>query len=129
MRLLGVLALAAGGSLLVSEPLLGQDLFSELTGTQVLPLRLICTVIRVMGLIAVWLGRQEEKELRENKGACKPEEQRRIDPTASDASRRCVRADYRAGEQRGTGGAVWRASLDAWLGHSHGVEWIGRWSS
>jgi len=66
-RLLGVLALAAGGSLLLSEPLLGQDLLTELTGTQMLSLRLVCTVAIVLGLFAVRLGRREEKEFYQNK--------------------------------------------------------------
>ena len=66
-RLLGVLTLAAGGSLLLSEPLLGQDLLTELTGTQLLSLRLVCTVAIVLGLLAVRLGRREEKEFRQNK--------------------------------------------------------------
>jgi hypothetical protein len=67
-HLLGVLALAAGGSLLLSEPLLGQDLLSELTGIQLLPLRLICTVVIVLGVVAVRLGRQEEKDFQQDKG-------------------------------------------------------------
>jgi hypothetical protein len=66
-RLLGVLALAAGGSLLLSEPLLGQDLLTELTGTQMLSLRLVCTIAIVLGLFAVRLGRREEKEFHQNK--------------------------------------------------------------
>jgi hypothetical protein len=66
-RLLGVLTLAAGGSLLLSEPLLGQDLLTELTGTQMLSLRLVCTVAIVLGLLAVRLGRREEKEFHQNK--------------------------------------------------------------
>ena len=67
-RLLGALALAAGGSLLLSEPLIGQDLLTELTGTKVLSLRLVCTIAVVLGLLAVWLGRREEKEFYQNKG-------------------------------------------------------------
>ena len=66
-RLLGTLTLAAGGSLLLSEPLIGQDLFTELTGTQLLSLRLVCAVAIVLGLLAVRLGRQEEKEFQQNK--------------------------------------------------------------
>jgi len=66
-RLLGVLALAAGGSLLLSEPLLGQDLLIELTGTQLLTLRFVCTVAIVLGLLAVRLGIREEKEFYQNK--------------------------------------------------------------
>jgi hypothetical protein len=70
-RLLGVLALAAGGSLLLSEPLLGQDLLTELTGTQMLSLRLVCTVAIILGLLAVRLGRREEKEFYQNKEGMK----------------------------------------------------------
>jgi hypothetical protein len=66
-RLLGVLALAAGGSLLLSEPLIGQDLLSDLTGTSLLSLRFVCTVAIVLGLLAVRLGRREEKEFHQNK--------------------------------------------------------------
>src|SRR5262249_37308304 len=66
-RLLGTLTLAAGGSPLLSEPLIGQDLFTELTGTQLLSLRLVCAVAIVLGLLAVRLGRQEEKEFQQNK--------------------------------------------------------------
>ena len=67
-RLLGALTLAAGGSLLLSEPLIGQDLLTELTGTSLLSLRLVCTVAVVLGLLAVRLGRREEKEFYQNKG-------------------------------------------------------------
>jgi hypothetical protein len=67
-RLLGILTLAAGGSLLLSEPLIGQELLTEVTGTGLLPLRFVCTVAIVLGLFAVWLGRQEEKEFQQNKG-------------------------------------------------------------
>ncbi|HJY80439.1 MAG TPA: hypothetical protein VKK81_05080 [Candidatus Binatia bacterium] len=67
-RLLGVLTLAAGGSLLLSEPLIGQDLLTDVTGTSLLLLRFVCMVAIVLGLLAVWLGRQEEKESHQNKG-------------------------------------------------------------
>ena len=67
-RLLGALTLAAGGSLLLSEPLIGQDLLTELTGTSLLSLRFVCTVAVVLGLLAVRLGRREEKEFYQNKG-------------------------------------------------------------
>ena len=62
-RLLGALALAAGGSLLLSEPLVGQDLFTELTGTSLVPLRAVCAIAMVLGALAVGLGIREEKEL------------------------------------------------------------------
>ena len=67
-RLLGALTLAAGGSLLLSEPLIGQDLLTDLTGTSLLSLRFVCTVAVVLGLLAVRLGRREEKEFYQNKG-------------------------------------------------------------
>jgi len=66
-RLLGVLTLATGGSLLLSEPLVGQDLLTDLTGTSLLSLRFVCTVAIVLGLLAVRLGRREEKEFHQNK--------------------------------------------------------------
>ena len=66
-RLLGVLALAAGGSLLLSEPLLGQDLLTELTGTSLVPLRAVCALAIVLGALAVRLGRREEQEFPHNK--------------------------------------------------------------
>jgi hypothetical protein len=62
MRLLGALALAAGGSLLLSEPLIGQDLLTELTGTQVASLRFACLVAVMLGGFAIRLGVREEKE-------------------------------------------------------------------
>lgn len=67
-RLLGALALATGGSLLLSEPLLGQDLFFELTGTTLMSLRLACTVAIILGALAVGLGMREEKEFDYSKG-------------------------------------------------------------
>lgn len=67
-RLLGALTLAAGGSLLLSEPLIGQDLLTELTGTSLLSLQFVCTVAVVLGLLAVRLGRREEQEFYQNKG-------------------------------------------------------------
>ena len=67
-RLLGALTLAAGGSLLLSEPLIGQDLLTDLTGISLLSLRFVCTVAVVLGLLAVRLGRREEKEFYQNKG-------------------------------------------------------------
>lgn len=67
-RLLGALALATGGSLLVSEPLLGADFFMELAGISLAPLRLGCAVAIVFGILAVSQGIQEEKELHHHKG-------------------------------------------------------------
>jgi hypothetical protein len=67
-RLLGVLALAEGGSLLLSELLLGQDLFSELTRNNPVSLRLGCAVAIVLGVLAIRLGRREEKEFNHPQG-------------------------------------------------------------
>lgn len=67
-RLFGGLALAAGGSLLLSEPLLGQDLLFELTGIQMAPLRLMCAVAMALGVFAVGLSIREERERSHNKG-------------------------------------------------------------
>ena len=66
-RLLGVLALATGGSLLLSEPLLGQALLTELTGTNLMTLRAVCALTIVLGALAVRLGRREEQELQQRK--------------------------------------------------------------
>ena len=67
-RLLGALVLAAGGSLLLSEPLLGQELFRELAGTTLGSLRLVCVVAIVLGTCAVRLGMREEKEFNPHTG-------------------------------------------------------------
>lgn len=69
LRLLGVLTLAIGSSLLLSEPLLGQDLFWELTGTTLMSLRFACTVAIVLGALAVGLGMREEWEFSQEKGS------------------------------------------------------------
>jgi hypothetical protein len=62
MRLLGALALAAGGSLLLSDLFIGQDLLSELTGMQALSLRVVSTIVLLLGGFALRLGVREEKE-------------------------------------------------------------------
>ena len=67
-RLLGALALATGGTLLVSEPLLGPELFAELTGTTLGSLRLVCALAIGLGALAVGLGVREEKECHLNPG-------------------------------------------------------------
>jgi hypothetical protein len=61
-QLLGTLTLATGGSLLLSEPLTGQDLLTELAGDNLAPLRLACAVAIVLGAVAIGLGIREEKE-------------------------------------------------------------------
>jgi len=68
-RLLGALALAAGGSLLLSELLLGQDLLAELTGTSLVPLRAVCAIAIVCGALAVGLGIREEREFNQERGS------------------------------------------------------------
>ena len=59
---LGIFALAAGGSLLLSEPLLGQDLLTEVTGMHGTLLYLWCVVSITAGAVAVKVGLQEERE-------------------------------------------------------------------
>jgi cytochrome c biogenesis protein CcdA len=71
-RLLGALALAAGGSLLLSAPFIGRDLFSEVTGMQVGLLWIPCTVAIALGLLAINLGQREEKEFFQDKGGSRP---------------------------------------------------------
>lgn len=61
-RLLGVLALAAGGSILLSELFISQAVLVELTGTGLPHLRLICVIAIVLGALAVGLGVREEQE-------------------------------------------------------------------
>jgi len=65
--LLGVVTLATGGSLLVSEPLLGQDLLTDLTGTNVRTLRAVCALAVVLGALAVRLGRRDEQEFQQHR--------------------------------------------------------------
>lgn len=66
-RLLGALALAAGGSLLLGESLIGQDLFTELTGTSLVPLRSVCAIAIMFGALAVGLGVREEREFNQER--------------------------------------------------------------
>lgn len=70
-RLLGALVLAAGGSLLLSELFIGQELFSEVTGMQVGLLWIPCTVAIALGLLAVGLGQRKEKEFFQDKRGMK----------------------------------------------------------
>jgi hypothetical protein len=60
--------MAAGGSLLLSEPFIGRELFTEVTGMQAGFLWIPCTVAIVLGLLAVSLGQREEKEFFQDKG-------------------------------------------------------------
>lgn len=59
---LGIFALAAGGSLLLSVPLLGQDLLMEVTGMHGTSLYPWCVVSIMAGAVAVKVGLQEERE-------------------------------------------------------------------
>jgi hypothetical protein len=60
---LGIFALAAGGSLLLSEPLLGPDLLTEVTGIPTTSLYPLCAVNIMVGAVAMKVGLQEEREL------------------------------------------------------------------
>jgi hypothetical protein len=71
-RLLGTLTLATGSGLLLSGPLIGQDLLMELAGESVAPLRLTCVVAVVLGVAAVALGIRDEREY----NAGKPQDNR-----------------------------------------------------
>ena len=59
---LGIFALAAGGSLLLSEPVLGPDLLTEVTGLQMTSLYPLCAVNILAGAVAMKVGLQEEHE-------------------------------------------------------------------
>jgi hypothetical protein len=59
---LGIFALAAGGSLLLSEPVLGPDLFAEVTGIHMTSLYPLCAVNIMAGAVAMKVGLQEERE-------------------------------------------------------------------
>jgi hypothetical protein len=48
--------------LLLSEWVIDQDILHELTGTTLVSLRLACVISIALGVFAVRLGRQEEKE-------------------------------------------------------------------
>jgi len=65
--LLGTLALATGGGLLLSGPLIGQDLLMELAGGGGASLRLICAIAIVLGVLAVTLGIRDEREVNTSK--------------------------------------------------------------
>jgi hypothetical protein len=65
---LGIFALAAGGSLLLSEPLLGQDLLTEVTGMNGTSLYLWSVVSVMAGAVAMKVGLQEEREFNHPQG-------------------------------------------------------------
>jgi hypothetical protein len=62
-HVLGIVALAAGGSLLLSEPVLGPDLLTEVTGIPMTSLYPLCAVNIIAGAVAIKVGLQEEREL------------------------------------------------------------------
>jgi len=65
---LGIFALAAGGSLLLSEPLLGQDLLTEVTGMHATSLYPLCAASIITGAVAMKVGLQEEREWNQPQG-------------------------------------------------------------
>jgi hypothetical protein len=65
---LGIFALAAGGSLLLSEILLGPDLLTEVTGIHVTSLYPLCAVNVMAGAVAMKVGLQEEREFNHPQG-------------------------------------------------------------
>jgi hypothetical protein len=65
---LGIFAFAAGGSLLLSEPVLGPDLFTEVTGIPVTSLYPLCAANLMAGAIAMRVGLHEERELNQPQG-------------------------------------------------------------
>lgn len=52
-HVLGGIALAVGGSLLLSEPLLGQELVTELTGTPMTLLKVLGGMVSLLGVLAL----------------------------------------------------------------------------
>jgi hypothetical protein len=65
-RLLGMLTLVTGSTLLLSGPIIGQDLLVELAGENVASLRFICGAAIVSGVLAVALGIRDEREIHIN---------------------------------------------------------------
>ena len=61
MQLVGILGLATGASLLVSEPILGSSLLAEWTGLQIESLWVMSTVVMVFGALALGLSIQEQR--------------------------------------------------------------------
>ena len=59
---LGIFALAAGGSLLLSEPVLGPDLLTEVTGIPMASLYPLCAMNIMAGAVAMKVGLREERE-------------------------------------------------------------------
>jgi hypothetical protein len=62
-RLLGMLTLVTGSILILSGPIIGQDLLVELAGESAASLRFICGAAIVVGMLAVALGIRDEREI------------------------------------------------------------------
>ena len=62
-RILGGIALAVGGGLLLSDFFLGQTVLTEMTDTPWAVLRLLGGTLAGSGLVAIGLGVREIKEL------------------------------------------------------------------
>ena len=58
----GIFAFAAGGSLLLSESMLGPDLLTEVTGIPVTSLYPLCAANLTVGAIAMRVGLHKERE-------------------------------------------------------------------
>jgi len=62
-RVLGGIALAVGGGLLLSEPLVGQNLLAEVTGAPIAMLLPLSSLIFFLGILAVGLSIRDAREL------------------------------------------------------------------
>jgi hypothetical protein len=60
--MLGGLALAIGGGLLLSDSLVGQDLLTEITGILVEPRRMSCAIVFCLGALTLGLSNRNTKE-------------------------------------------------------------------
>lgn len=61
LQFIGILGLATGAGLLLSEPILGQYLLAKLTGIQIVSLRIMCGIIVAFGALALALSKQEKQ--------------------------------------------------------------------
>jgi hypothetical protein len=69
VHIVGGIALAVGGGLLLSELFLGQDVLTEITGTQWVLLRFLCGTLVGGGLVTIGIGIWETKtRLQEERG-------------------------------------------------------------
>ena len=64
----GIFAFAAGGSLLLSAPVLGPELLTEVTGMPATSLYPLCVVSVMTGAVAMRVGLQEEREFNHPQG-------------------------------------------------------------